>query len=124
MRRVCVCVCVPQHQTMEKQLEKKTAERKAQKHKIQVRLARAAPLWIGSRSQAGGEVASTSQQSEGEQGWALLVGMHASCGNSACKRLALLQEWLDEFKRVNGRDASKEDKEHVRPMFNRYVRCG
>jgi hypothetical protein len=27
-----------------------------------------------------------------------------------------IQDWLDEFKRVNGREATKEDKEKVRPM--------
>lgn len=54
----------PRIKTLEAQLEKKTADRKAQKHRI--------------------------------------------------------QDWLDDFKRTYGREASKKDKEQVRPMFNKY----
>lgn len=31
-----------------------------------------------------------------------------------------IQAWLDDFKLENGREATKEDKERVRPMFNLY----
>lgn len=31
-----------------------------------------------------------------------------------------IQTWLDEFKQRHGREATKEDKETVRPLFNRY----
>jgi len=31
-----------------------------------------------------------------------------------------IQAWLDDFSKQNGREASKSDKELVRPMFNRY----